>query len=422
MEQLQIIEQMIQAGDVEALNQKVDQLTKSTDFDLLYEAASLLAAFGFMEEADQIYRTLLEHLPDEAQLKIDRAQTLIELGQEDQALLLLSDVKKTDEEYVQALLALADYYQMTGMAETALSKIQEAYQLLPTEPVIQYAYAELLLESGRYSEAARYYLALKDQVEVIGDVSITARLAETYSAGAAYEEAIPYYEEMLEEKTLPDTLFGAAFAYYQIEQAGRAIELLTELIVMDPDYYAAYMLAGQAHLQVGEEKEAYQLFLDGIARDAYDKELQLSAGKCALKMGLLEEAEQHLHEALVLDPEYVEALITLASLYNELERDEMLIDLLLHAKEEVEEVALLQALLAYAYERTEQYNHAYEAFQDAYNNGMKEDYEFLSAYASFLVEEGKQREAVKIAEQLITLFPDNQNWRAFLETQSDEGV
>ena len=65
-------------------------LIKSTDFDLLYEAAALLAAYGFMAEADRIYETLLLHLPDEAQLKIDRAGTLMELGDEDGALLLLN--------------------------------------------------------------------------------------------------------------------------------------------------------------------------------------------------------------------------------------------------------------------------------------------------------------------------------------------
>lgn len=421
MEQLQEIEQLIQEGDVEALNERLDRLTQSTDLDQLYETAVLLFAYGFMAEADRIYETLLFHLPEEAQLKIDRANTLMELGEEDEALLLLADVKSHDEEYVQALLALADYYQMTGMAETALSKIKEAYTLLPEEPVIQFAYAELLLESGKYAEATRYYLGLKDQVTEIGGVSILARIAESYSAGAAYEEAIPYYEEMLADKTLPDTLFEAAFAYYQIGKAERTTKLLDELIAIDPDYYSAYMLLGQAKLLMGNEQQAYDIFLEGIKRDEYDKELQLSAGKCALKLGRPADAEMHLKEALVLDPEYIEAVITLASLYNEREEDSALIELLSYAKEEVGEIPLLHAFLAYAYERTERYDDAYEAFHKAYS-GMKEDHAFLSAYASFLVEEGKRDEAIDVVKQLITLFPDDQNWRAFLEAQNDEGV
>ena len=79
----------------------------------------------------------------------------------------------------------------------------------------------------------------------IGDVSIASRLAETYSAGAAYEEAIPYYEEMLEDNALPDTLFGAAFAYYQMVMQKERFHYWTNLIEIDPDYFSAYMLAGQ---------------------------------------------------------------------------------------------------------------------------------------------------------------------------------
>ena len=421
MEQLQQIERLIQEGDVDALDTLINKLAKSTDLDMLYEAATIFASNGFMEEADFLYETLLNHLPDEAQLKIDRASILIELDKEDEALLLLSEIKSTDEEYVQALLALADYYQMTGLAETALSKVQEAYALHPNEPVIRFAYAELLLDSGKFSEAARFYSELKEEVESIGHVSISSRLAETFSAGAAYEQSIPYYEELLEDNRLPDTLFGAAFAYYQLGEASKAVSLLNELIDIDPDYYSAYMLAGQAMLLDGNDEKAYKMFRKGINRDEFDKELQLSAGKCALKMGSPDKAEQHLKDALALDPEYIDALITLASLYNENERDNDLFELLTLAKEESLDTPLLNAFLAYAYERTEQYEKAYDSFTQAYSE-MKDDYEFLSKYANFLIEEGKRSQAVEVVERLVTLFPEDQNWRAFLEAQTDEEV
>ncbi len=421
MEQLDHIERIIQEGDLEALSTLLNKLKTTTNFDEIYDTANLLSTYGFLKEANALYELLLVHLPDEAQLKIDRATILIELGEEDEALLLLKEIQKEDEEYVQALLVQADYYQMTGLLETAVEKIKEAYQLFPTEPIIQFAYAELLLNSGRYAEAANFYLKLKDQVEMIGEVNIVSRLAETYSEGGAYEEALPYYEALLQERSAPDTLFGAAFAHYQVGNAKQAIQLMNELIAMDPDYYAAYMLAGQAHLLMDKNEKAYELFKAGIARDEFDKELHLSAGKCALKLGLQDEAEQYLSEALVLDPEYIEALITLASLYNETEQDEALIELVTGAVEEVNHVSILYAFLAYSYERMELYEKAYDAFQQAYD-GMNDDYEFLNAYASFLLEEGRKREAIEIATVLIRQFPDDQNWHAFLELENDMEV
>ncbi len=421
MGQLQEIERYIREGDVEALGRIIDQLNESTDFDMLYEAAGLLADYGFMREADRIYETLRFHLPDEAQLKIDRASTLLELGEEDEALLLLTDVSPEDEEYVQALLALADYYQMSGMAEAALSKIKEAHAIVPHEPVIRFAYAELLLDAGKYGEAARLYLELHEETDEIGGISLLSRLAETYSAGAAYEEAIPYYEEMLQDNAMPDTLFGAAFAYFQSGNAERAVPILNNLIQMDPDYFSAYMLAGQSLSVVGEDQEAYDMFKDGIKRDEFDKELRLAAGKSALKLGLPGEAEGHLQQALALDPEYIDALITLASLYNEREQDDELLDLLSQTKDEWDDIPLMEAFMAYAYERAEHYDDAYVSYRKAYV-GMKDDHGFLESFAKFLLEEGKREEALVIVKELVNLVPENEYWRAFLEAQNDEEV
>lgn len=418
MEQL---ERVIQEGDLDKLQVLLEELKTTTDLDKMYETAGILALYGFLKETNELYELLLMHLPDEAQLKIDRANTLIELGEEDEALLLLSEIGKEEDEYVQSLLVQADYYQMTGLAETALSKIKEAHDLSPHEPVIQFAYAELLLDSGRYAEAARFYVNLKKQVEMIGEINISSRLAETYSEGGAYEEALPYYEELLQERAVPDTLFGAAFAYFQVGDAKRSIQLTEELLAMDPDYYSAYMLAGQAHLLEEENEKAYELFKAGITRDEFNKELQLAAGKCALKLGLAIEAEAHLSEALVLDPEHIEALVTLAALYHETEQDEALVELVIDVEEHVEDVAILFAFLAYAYERMESYEKAYESFKKAYS-GMKDDHTFLSAYASFLLEEGRRPEAVEVATQLVAQFPDDQNWRAFVELEKEREV
>ncbi|CAM3056988.1 tetratricopeptide repeat protein [Filibacter tadaridae] len=421
MGQLQELEKSMMEGDVETLTHIVDQLNDSIDFDMLYEAANLLASYGFMSEADRLYGTLLLHNPDEAQLKIDRAGTLLELGEEDEALLLLTDVRPDEEEYVQALLALADYYQMSGMAEAALEKIKEAFAIVPHEPIIRFAYAELLLDAGKYGEAVRLYLDLHDETDEIGGVSITSRLAETYSAGAAYEEALPYYEEMLEESASPDTLFGAAFAYFQSGNPERSTVLLENLIEMDPDYFSAYMLLGQSFSSTNNDRKAYEVFKNGMARDEFDKELRLAAGKSALKLGLPDDAEAHLKDALTLDPEYMDAVITLASLYNERTQDSDLLDLLSYTKEDSGDIPLLNAFEAYAYEREERYDDAYESYSKAYD-GMQEDYRFLENFTKFLLEEGKHGEAIAIAKELVKLVPDNDQWNAFLEAQNEEEV
>lgn len=414
MMQLHDFEKAVQDGDIQQINELIDQVESDGNYDLLYEAAGLLVNFGYIGQADHIYEVLMIHIPDEAQLKIDRAGTLLELGEEDEALLLLSDITPDDDEYVQALMALADYYQMIGMAEAALDKVKEAYRLAPHEPIIRFAYAELLLDAGRYIEAAKFYTDLYNEGNAdIAGVNIRLRIAETYSAGAAYEEALPFYNDILKDEVLPDTLFGAAFAYFQSGQPEKSSELVEELIEIDPDYFSAYMLGGQAYANSGEDEKAYKLFKLGINRDEFDKELQLSAGKSALKLRFTDEAEQHLSESIALDPEYIDAIITLASLYNQKEQNEELLELLSGVTEEVMELPLLSAFQAFALENSEQFEDAYVSYTKAYT-GMKDDPSFLDKYARFLLDEGKKDEAIEVVRVLVKLEP-HEEWTAFLE-------
>ena len=420
MNVLQELEQIVLDGDLDALQDKIQKLQAANEYDALYNAANLLIEYGFIGQADDIFSQLLVVFPDEAQLKIDRAAALMELGEEDEALLLLTDISPDEDEYVQALLAQADYYQMLGLAETALSKVREALTLAPHEPIIQLAEAELLLESGRYSEAVRIYEKLHEATEEIAGVRLSSRLAEAYSAGAAYEEAIPFYEALLDQEANPEELFGLGLAYYQTARYSEAVTRLEQLLEMDPDYFSAYMLAGQSYAQQNEDDKALELFRKGIERDEFDKELQLAAGKSALKLQMPQQAEEHLKEALVLDPEYIDALVTLASVYENQEKDEALIDLLTFSEVEQLEIPLLHAFLAYAYERTEDYEKAYEMYFKAYD-GMNEDAAFLDKYARFLLEEGKRDEALSIIQQLVRIAPHEEEWTAYIAQSEEEG-
>ncbi|WHT47142.1 hypothetical protein QNH10_12780 [Sporosarcina thermotolerans] len=95
MNQLHEFEKAIFEGDIRLMNELIDRAEKMEEFDLLYDVAGLMVEYGYIGQADHIYETLSQVMPDEAQLKIDRASTLLELGDEDEALLLLSEVMPT---------------------------------------------------------------------------------------------------------------------------------------------------------------------------------------------------------------------------------------------------------------------------------------------------------------------------------------
>ncbi|AIY05744.1 hypothetical protein Plano_1779 [Planococcus sp. PAMC 21323] len=409
MANIEQIQKAVEQGDPNLLNTLLDDYLLKGDPDEQYGLSEWLAEIGFVEEAIKVIEHLQYIFPEEAQLTIDRANLLIDADREDDALNALMEIPKDNELYAQALVSLADLFQLQGLLEAAENRLNEAIDLMPEEPLLQQAKAELLLDSGRYLESAKIYQELEAQQVVIEGVNIAERLAEVYSAGAAYEEALPYYEKALEDFATPDVLFGAAFAAFQTRQYEMAVRRLDELIGVDPDYFSAYLLKAQSYNMAEDYQPAYQAISEGIARDEFDKELYLFAGKLALKLGKAPEGVEHLRQAIALDPEYMEAIYTLVSYFHAQEQDAEVLELAEMVIESGDDWAGLYPMVAEAYERLENYKQATVYYEKAYSS-FRDDVVFLKKYALFLIEEGKRELALEIIKELQVLEPENPEW------------
>lgn len=409
---MEIQQQMIDAieqGNLDKIHEIMEDFKLSVDPDMQYEISSYLINLGFVNEAASILEHLQFLFPDEAQIKIDRATLLMDLNEEDEALELFLSIPQTSAEYPQALLALADYYQMQGLYEVSEKHINEALELLPEEALLKFAKAELLMEMGRLSEAARIYSELSKEQDEIAGIRLVERLAEVHRMGASYEDAYNYYLEALKQNTSPDLLFGAAYSAFQLEMYEASIRHGEELSVLDPDYFSGYLLLAQGHAMMENNQKALEVIKEGIMRDEYDKELYLFAGKMALKNSLQDEAEKYLREAVALDPEYMEALYTLVSLLSKDERDEEVIEIIEGLSKDDFEWSSLAIFAATSYDRLEEYDKAGVQYKEAYED-YKEDPYFLEKYVYFLIEDGKRQEALKIVEQLRILQPEEPQW------------
>ena len=409
MATIEDIQKAVEAGDPVSVNSVLEKYLLTGDPDEQYNLSEWLAEIGYVEEAIKVLEHLQYIFPEESQLVVDRANLLIEVDREDEALNELMGIPKDDELYPQVLVTLADLFQLQGLLEAAENRLDEAIELLPDEPLLMQAKAELLLDSGRYLEAARIYQDLKDRRTEIEGVNLSERLAEVYSAGAAYEEALPHYEQALEDQVQPDVLFGAAFASFQIKQYDVAARRLKELLEIDPDYFSAYLLRAQSLNMLEDYKGAYESITEGITRDEFDKELYLFAGKLALKLGKTTEGVNHLRQAIALDPEYMEAIYTLMSYFHAEEMDEQVLDLAENVVAGGDDWAGLYPMIAESFERTEQFGEAAVYFEKAYPS-FRSDADFLEKYARFLVEEGKRERALEIIKELQVLEPENPEW------------
>lgn len=380
-----------------------------------YFLAQELFHYGFLEECKQLYEILLMKHPGEGELALLLAELLIEMDHEEEAFHYLESIDESDPSYPAALLIEADLYQMQGLFEVSEQKLQLAKQLASDEPVIDYALGELYMSQGRFLEAARYFKTLLESGESsFAGSDVNGRMAEALSAGGAFEQAIPYYEKTLDRHTEINVLFGYGLTLFQSEQYQKAIQAFTKLKQMDPDYHSLYLLLAKCYEHVEEVHQALETVQEGIALDGFNKELFFYGGKLALKTGNEALAEEYFRQALVLDPEYTEAAITLNKLFLHQEKYEDLLEIMAGFQLEQVEDPQLHWDTAISFQQLDQFSEALNEYEHAYNE-FKNNRDFLRDYGYFLLEDGKSEKALPIFHQLLKMEPMNEEWVELVE-------
>ncbi len=378
-----------------------------------------LFQLGLLEESKALIERLLESYPNEGELLVLLAELHIDLANEEEAMLVLERISEKDPSYPQALLLLADLYQMEGLYEVSEQKLLKAKSILDEEVIIDFALGELYLEQGKFIEAIKSYEKVLETSREIAGTNVNQRMAEALSAGGAFEEAMPFYEKALEARLEINTLFSYAFTALQAGINRTAIEKFKEVKELDPEYHSLYLHLARAYEREEELENSFEAVQEGIKHDEFNKDLFFYGGRLALKLARENEAEDMLRMALVLDPEFTEAALTLNKLFIKQERYRDVLDIVdtMEAQEEEEPQFLWDA--ASALQELEEYSLALNKYQQAYTY-FKEQSDFLSDYGYFLMEEGKWAEAAEIFKKLLEQDPSNEEYLDIVQRLSGD--
>lgn len=419
MEQIQYIIDLLENGHHEKAKQEYEIILVNGTDEEKFTLGEELMQLGFVLEAKNLFEALLEKYPNEGELLILIAEACIDLGEEEEAVLLLERVEEDDPSYVESLMLLADLYQMEGLYEVSERKLKQAKEALPNEIVIDFALGELFLSQGKFLEAIRAFEeVLKVQTEIAG-VNVHQRMAEALSAGGAFEDALPHYEKALDDQLEINTLFGYAFTALQADKNQLAIEKFQELKELDPEYHSLYLYLAKAYEREDELKQSLDAVIEGIKRDDFNKDLLFYGGKLSLKLGDEEQAEKLLRESIVVDPEFLEAALTLNKLLLKQERYEDVIEIVKDLERSNEEDPQLDWDAAIAFQQLEMYSEALNKYELAYTF-FKNHQDFLKDYGYFLIEEGKHTEAAEIFNKLLLDDPSNDEYLQILERLTEE--
>lgn len=378
--------------------------------------AEQLFSLGFLDETEDLYELLLAAFPNEGELYVRLAEVSIEKDQLDEAAERLEQISPEDDAYLESLLVAADLYQMQGLFEVTEQKLQQAKSLAPNEPIIDFALGEYYLSQARFASAVQSYQSVLDAgITALQDetISVYVRMAEALSASGAFEEAIPYYEKALEENESLDTLFGLGLTAFQAKEYATAIHSFEHLKEHDPSYTTLYPYLAKSYEENGQKEQALEILEEGLKHDEFNKELFFEAGQLALSLNRLEEAEHFFRQALVLDPEYIAAMLELNKLLLDKADYEGLTEIFEGISDELITEPQIFWDLSVAYQETEQYNKAKENFEKAYPH-FKNNPTFLREYGLFLREEGDAR-ATTILNDYLTFEPEDEEIRSLLD-------
>lgn len=367
---------------------------------VLLELGEYLEAIGFYPQAKQVYGRLAATYPH---VNLSLAQIASEDGDLEGAFAYLGQISEDSEDYVTALLVMADLYDSEGLTDVARDKLELANQI-SDEPLVTFGLAELELALENYQAAIGHYAQLDNRaiLEATG-VSTYERIGRAYAHLGKLESAIEFLEKALEIDHDDQTLYELATLYFEQEDYQRACLSFKQLETLSPDfpgYEYGYALALQADHQ---GLEALRLAQQALRKNQFDSQLLLLASQLAYEAKEADLAESYLKEVLALDAEDQEGLFRLANLYLEGERYEEVVGLGLAQTAR----PLTLWLLAQAHKALDQEDEALDLY-DNLKPDLADNPEFLLDYGQTLRTYGDWQGAKAVLESYLTLVPDDE--------------
>ncbi|MEQ9763722.1 tetratricopeptide repeat protein [Streptococcus jiangjianxini] len=397
----------IQSQDLQHADKYFERALREDDEQILLELGAYLESIGFLPQAKRIYDQLRERYPE---VNLNLAQIVAEDGDIEEAFLYLDAIDSESEDYVNALIIMADLYQMEGLADVARDKLEQALSL-SDHPLIRFGLAEMQMEVGDFKEAITNYATLdnRDILEETG-ISTYERIGRAYADMGKFESAIEFLEKAVEIDYDDMTVFELATLLFEQEEYQRANLYFKQLDTMNPDFAGYEYYYAQSLHEEHRIEEALTLSQQGLSKNEYDSQLLLLASQLAYENHEAKLSESYLLSAKELAEDMEEVVLRLTNLYLEEERYEEVVSM---AEEDIDNL-LAKWNIAKAYKALDQEEEAFAIYQDLAKD-LNQNPDFLYDYAYILREFGQLKKAEETAKAYLTLVPDDLNMQNFLE-------
>lgn len=395
----------IQNHDFSQSKHLLKEALNNDDPEILASLAENLTGLGFTDLAKEVYRALIVKFPKEDLFKVYLAEILLNDGDEDDGLSLLYSVSHDSSAYLDSLLVQADYYQTSGLIETAKDKLLQALKIAPEEDAVKFGLAELDYLSGDYEQALALYKDLVQRQETFGEVNLNQRLFATNAKMGNYEQAAEIIRKRSDSIFDIDSKYEAGLVMLSVGDDDKAIKFLDEVIEQSSDYVNAYPLLAQAYEHKHDNEQVLRTAQAGLAYNELDETLYSLGARAAANLNEMDTARDLLEKGLKIAPDNSDLRMQLSNLYLHMQQDSGNIALFKDLdNENIEPQAHWN--MALSYERLDNSEKAQSEFLLAYPD-FKENPDFLRQMIMFFNAQNNSDITKQLLERYLKLVPED---------------
>lgn len=272
----------------------------------LFLRAHTAIAEGRFQEALDLYRRVIQILPDDPIVRLEYAQLLRDLNVPDEALRQAKEVVRLDPQFpdgrrLLGSLELGAAERDPSQLEAAVADLRAANDLAPGDPTTVAALARALLAQGNPAQAAR---VLDEVPQTRRQVALMRLAAEAKAKSGRFREAEELYRDLYEANPRDREIAAALIELYEDEdRLDDALTLLQALRKADPDNGALDERIALDLARAGRFAEAEKLARQLAARRPENRAIRRLLAQVLFEKGDVPEGEKILRALREADPE-----------------------------------------------------------------------------------------------------------------------
>lgn len=305
------------------LENALKAMERTLDFDDEYEPAlaSIIRIYGKLQmwdKAQKRYTEAMKYYKKGKMAPLAFAQAYLESDSLDKASIYFSKLKEIDSKDVEAYIGLSEVYARQNIIILAVDNLRTATQIKPEDPALWYRLATTILKNRNLNadQIREIIAALQKSIDL--DPSNTKAV---YDAAVIFYK-IRYWREAAEFfKRYTDKITNNAEAWemygiaaYNARLYQDATSILETAIKMNPKNMELKTMLAHSYYVVKDYKKAFEIY-KSLPIDSLDKDHIYRIGYSNFQLKDTVNAIAYLEKTLAIDPDYYDAIGTLAAIY-----------------------------------------------------------------------------------------------------------